>query len=350
MTNWGGYWTEVKLDVLSKYLTAFNTASRSARSTVYLDLFGGSLTHTREDNGQTFYGSTARAITTQPPFTRLAFWELDGPAATLKRNLESQFPNDDRYAVVAGDCNLCLQEGLDSVSDLRWAPTFAFIDPKGLELEWSTLETLSTWRQDRKGHRKVEMWILVPEPAFARVLGLKGARGEGWSAQLTRYFGSEEWLPIYQRRQSGEYDPDRMRAEFINLMRWRLETTLGYKWTHALQLTNVFNQPVYTMIFATDAQPGNKIMSNIYKSARVKGIPELQSQAKAIRETKRREGKGLFTLFDPGAPKVKTQEYIHTLPWKPPTHLATDVVIDESPSGDEADDSESWPSPDGTST
>jgi hypothetical protein len=102
------------------------------------------------------------------------------------------------------------------------------------------------------------------------------------------------------------------------------------------------------MIFATDAQPGNKIMSSIYKSARVKGIPELQSQAKAIREKKRREGKGLFTLFDPGASNIKTQEYVHTPPWRPPSHLAADVPIDESPPSGEADETESWPSPDGS--
>ena len=37
-----GYWTEAKLDILSKYLNAFTTASKSAGKTVYLDLFAGS--------------------------------------------------------------------------------------------------------------------------------------------------------------------------------------------------------------------------------------------------------------------------------------------------------------------
>ena len=346
MTNWGGYWTEVKLDVLSKYLTAFNSASRRAKSTVYLDLFGGSLSHTLEDSGKTFPGSTARAICTEPQFSRLVFWELDAQAAALKSDLEKEFPGDERYRVIAGDCNRFLEMGLESVKDLQWAPTFAFIDPKGLEVEWTTLDTLSKWRKDRK-ERKVEMWILVPEPAFARVLGLRGTRGETWPEQLTRYFGTDEWIANYQRRQSGEFSPARARDEFVNLLRWRLENVLGYQWTHDLKLTNVSNHPVYTMVFATDAPPGNKIMTSIYRGTRTQGIPEKRSQAVANRQARRREAKGLLTLFDPGAPKVPSWEYKHIDPWAPPIKLPEEVVFDEHPESGEYEDEEFWPSPDG---
>ncbi len=345
MTNWGGYWTEVKLDVLSKYLAGFNNASRSAHSTVYLDLFGGSLRHTREDNGATFFGSTARALLTEPAFTRLVFWELEPQAASLLADLKREFPKDNRFEVLSGNCNTHLQEGLDCARDLRWAPTFAFIDPKGLEVEWTTLETLSKWRKDRK-ERKVEMWILVPEPAFARVLGLKGERGEPWPDQLTRYFGTDDWTGVYQRRQSGEFSPSQTRAEFVNLLRWRLEQNLGYQWTHALQLGNVSDQPVYTMVFATDAKPGNRIMSSIYKSARVKGIPELRSQALALRDAKRREGRGVMTLFDPPPRIVKVKDYEHFPPWRPPTKLSATVVFDDPPPSSPSEDEEAWPRPD----
>ena len=99
-------------------------------------------------------------------------------------------PGDERFQVVPGDCNLTVEEALKFVEDLRWAPAFAFIDPKGLEVEWTTLEHLSKWRRDSKG-RKVELWILLPEPAFERVLGLKGVRGESSAERLTALFGSD---------------------------------------------------------------------------------------------------------------------------------------------------------------
>ncbi|MGH3873520.1 MAG: hypothetical protein ACRDSR_18750 [Pseudonocardiaceae bacterium] len=40
------------------------------------------------------------------------------------------------------------------------------------------------------------------------------------------------------------------RDELTNLMRWRLEKTLGYGFTHTLRLTNVNGGPLYDMILS----------------------------------------------------------------------------------------------------
>ena len=53
----------------------------------------------------------------------------------------------------------------------------------GLDVAWTTLEQLSQWRRSLRG-RKVELWILFPEPALSRVLGLKGVRGESSGNEL----------------------------------------------------------------------------------------------------------------------------------------------------------------------
>ena len=102
------------------------------------------------------------------------------------------------------------------------------------------------------------------------------------------------------------------------------------------------------MVFATDAFPGNKIMSSIYRATRAKGIPEQRSQAVANRQARRREARGLLTLFDPGAPKVKSWEYKHFSPWKPPIKLPETVVFDEPSESNDSEDEEVWPSPDGS--
>jgi hypothetical protein len=73
-------------------------------------------------------------------------------------------------------------------------------------------------------------------------------------------FGTEEWQLIYEARLSGAITPARARDEYVNLMRWRLENVLGYKWTHALELMTERNQPLYDMIFATDHDAGNRII------------------------------------------------------------------------------------------
>lgn len=90
---------------------------------------------------------------------------------------------------------------------MRWAPTFAFLDPRGLQVAWSTVERLAQWRADKK--TKVEQWILLPEPALARVLGLRGARGQRSSDRLDRLYGSREWLAVHQLRRRGLITPVR---------------------------------------------------------------------------------------------------------------------------------------------
>ncbi|MHB2029334.1 MAG: three-Cys-motif partner protein TcmP [Acidimicrobiales bacterium] len=327
-TDWGGFWTEVKLDVLSSYLAAFNRASQRAGSTVYLDLFAGGTSHTRKDDHRTFPGSSVRAMEVSPPFTKLVFWELERKAATLQERLVAKYPGQSNFKVVAGDCNTHLQEGLDYVSDLRWAPTFVFIDPKGLEVNWSTLSTLSQWRREAK-KRKAELWILVPEPAFARMLGLTSDRGRNTPAELTRYFGCDEWIGIHQRRAAGEFSPDRARAEYVNLIRWRLEKVLGYGWTDTLQFWNTQNSPVYWMVFATDAPVGAKIMTSVQQVAREHHIPGMQSQAVALRDAKRRDAVGVSTLFDPGEPVIAPRAYEHVDPSPPPQRLSGQLAFEE---------------------
>lgn len=221
--DWGGYWSEAKLDVLRKYLSAFNVASKSAEATVYLDLFAGRLTNTRPDTGATYPGSTAVALEAQPPFTKLVFWELEPNASRLRTAIEAAYLGDRRWQVVPGDCNEKLEEGLRFAEEYRWAPAFAFIDPKGLDVAWATLERLSRWR---KGKTKVEMWILLPEPAMERVLGLDGGSSSMPAERLTTLYGSEDWQPIHERRRAGEYTPEQARAEYVNLLRWRLQHEL----------------------------------------------------------------------------------------------------------------------------
>jgi hypothetical protein len=46
----------------------------------------------------------------------------------------------------------------------------------------------------------------------------------------------------------GRDHPEEERAEFVNLLRWRLEKAIGYKTTHALQPVNTAGQPAYTMV------------------------------------------------------------------------------------------------------
>jgi three-Cys-motif partner protein len=291
-----GFWTESKLDMLSAYLPAFTTASKSAPSTVYLDLFGGQATNVSMDTGRPIDGSLLRAVQTTPPFTVVRGFELrQKRARSLHEAFRAEFPNRD-VVVHAGDVHDALQSALAALAPYRGSPTFAFIDPDGVEARWELLEALAAHKPPSR--TKVELFLLLASPQIVRVVNNRlGPSALGHAEQqVTDLFGSTEWRPILDGRQSGALDAERTRDELTNLMRWRLEKTLGYGFTHTLRLTNVNGVPLYDMIFATDHKAGDKIMKSVYQKA-AERFPKMRQEARARRRDRKELESGSNALF-----------------------------------------------------
>jgi three-Cys-motif partner protein len=275
-----GFWTESKLDMLSSYLRAFNVASQRADATVYLDLFAGQDTNINRHTGLPIDGSLRRALSTDPRFTVLRGFELRADrAASLEVAYRTSAPGRD-VRIYPGDVHESLRPALDEIANYRWAPTFAFIDPDGVEARWELLEALAQHRARQR--TKVELFMLLVSPQVGRVVNnsLDDRNFQRASQQVTDLFGSDEWRPIWEARQFGAFDAEQARDELTNLMRWRLETVLGYKFTHSLRLTNLQGTPIYDMVFATDHQVGDKIMSDVYRSAATK-FPQMRREMRA---------------------------------------------------------------------
>jgi hypothetical protein len=182
---------------------------------------------------------------------------------------------------------------------------------------------------------------------MARVLGLRGARGRRSADRLDRLYGTHDWIAIHQLRRNGEITPDEMRAEFVNLLRWRLEHALGYKTTHALQIVNTAHHPVYTMVFATDSAPGHRIMAHVYGSAATRTIPAMQARAQAARRQRRDAAHGVMQL--PGLDDVqsaqpgRTARYDHVPPWEPPAAVDDRLDLTDEPDIDPDEiDPDAW--------
>ena len=176
MSRTWGYWTRGKLDVLRDYLDAFTTTTKlKATERIYLDLFAGETDNRDRITNEEIQSSAQIALSTSdPPFTRLRFFEIEDKARELESSLLSMNPGRD-IRVYAGDCNDQIVSALQDLrhKDLAWAPTFAFVDPNGLEARWSTLEQLS---QFRTGNYKTELFLLFSPQMFSRLLPVQGNR------------------------------------------------------------------------------------------------------------------------------------------------------------------------------
>lgn len=300
LRSWG-FWTEVKLDTLERYLAGFTKASKSARTCLYIDLFAGRVDNVRRDDpSRQFSGSTVRALDTDPSFDRLLFFELPEQAQLLRTELLTRFPGDPRYTVVGGDCNQTVHAELQKLRDRRqdWSATFALVDPSGLHVKWSTLRSIARFK-NRRAKTRAEMWILLSHTTISRLAGFDASRGldEESSALATSLFGTPMWRLIHDSRVSGELSAPEARDLYVDLFRYRLERSLGYKKTLTIEMGNVNGAPVYTMVFASDSVPGLRIMSHVYRQA-LEQSAEYRAEVISRRERQHRERQGALNLFD----------------------------------------------------
>ena len=300
LRSWG-FWTEVKLDTLERYLASFTTASKKARTRLYVDLFAGRVDNVRRDErSRHFSGSTVRALETEPSFDRLLFFELSAEAQLLRTELLTRFPDDHRYTVVEGDCNQTIHVELKKLRhrNLDWSATFALVDPSGLHVKWSTLRSIARFK-NRRARTKAEMWILLSHTAIARLAGFDASKGltEESSAAATSLFGTSAWHLIYDRRVNGKLTPPEARDLYVDLFRSRLQRSLGYQRTLTIEMGNVKGIPVYTMVFASDSDAGVRIMSHVYGQA-LQQSAEYRAEVISRRDRLQREQKGALNLFD----------------------------------------------------
>lgn len=227
MARYWGFWTRGKLDLLRRYLDAFTTASKSQREILYLDLFGGQPKNKERLTEQDFDGSARIALNVvDDRFSRLRFFELEPYASRLRASLESDFPDRD-LDIVAGDCNTSITSALETLVDVNWAPTFAFVDPNGPDVHWSTLDALARFKKPDRA--KTEIWLLLAVGMFTRTLRIDGSVRPEDADKVTNLYGTDQWQVIYRARVDGHLTPGEARDEYVNLMRWRLEEVLGYQ-------------------------------------------------------------------------------------------------------------------------
>jgi three-Cys-motif partner protein len=315
--SWG-YWTRAKLQMLSDYLAGFATASKGQAERVYLDAFAGEGSGLDRLTGEEFPGSARIALEAgeSAGFTRFRYFEKgQRRAGDLEAQLQRDYLDRD-IKVYEGDCNKTIPDALAELKALNWAPTFAFVDPDGMEVAWDTLRVLADHKRgyrssgSTKPEYKVELWMLFPTSGTVRTLALKEEKvSDADIARATRLFGTDGWKPIHELRVGGSISGAEAREEYVNLMRWRLEHVLRYRFAHPFELKNTKGSTLYHMIFATDSDAGTRIMAAIYANA-AKRLPAMLEEARNRISGQQALDLGL-------APAESEVGYQYEPPWEP---------------------------------
>jgi three-Cys-motif partner protein len=275
--QFGGSWTEEKLNRVRKYLTAYTTIftqnpGAATYQTIYVDAFAGTGYRTAssqptstalplfadEDAASLQQGSAAIALETEPPFNHYLFIEQVAERAVELQRLQQQFPHRAQRITIRHDnANTFLQQWC-RVTNWRTYRAMVFLDPYGMDVEWATIEAIAQTHA-------IDLWLLFPlGQAVNRLLTRHGPPEESWAQRLTQIFGTEGWKEAFYRAptqgtlfgadtalEKGA-DFDTIGAFFVQ----RLETVFARVVKKPLPLRNTKNVPIYLLCFAAGNPKG----------------------------------------------------------------------------------------------
>ncbi|WP_081629235.1 three-Cys-motif partner protein TcmP [Methylopila sp. M107] len=203
--EFGGPWTEIKLDAIEYYLQCYlNAMTRTPFNLWYIDAFAGTGRRLRkrtiggleqnriiETIEEEVEGSVLRALKLQPPFHHFVFIEKDPDFHAALENAVGQ-PVSAKVECLKGETNLVLRR---EFSQDEWQGRRAarrgvvFLDPFALQVEWKTLEVLASTKA-------LDVWYLFPLRDVTRQLAksyngigpkapkLDSVLGPAWSTDL----------------------------------------------------------------------------------------------------------------------------------------------------------------------
>lgn len=201
----GGSWTEKKLQILSKYLSGYNTALKNQPfKRVYIDAFAGTgyrqqrkaeydipdlFEEFSPSESENFMkGSATLALETRPSFDEYFFIESDQKKVDELDKLKRTYPSKEgKMVVIQSDANTFIQ---DYCKKEDWNNTRAvlFLDPFATEVSWETIKIVAKTKC-------IDVWILFPLMAVNRLLAKDHEKV--FNNCLNRVFGTDNWFECF---------------------------------------------------------------------------------------------------------------------------------------------------------
>jgi three-Cys-motif partner protein len=186
--KFGGVWTQVKLDVLRKYLNAYTQALKNQKlNLLYIDAFAGSgeCVIKNEDGNITIAGSAQIAISNTPQFSELHFIEKSGKRYKSLEIIKNE--NNNRIIELYNDDANDVVKKLCATKNWKSSRAVLFLDPYGMSVEWDTLKIIAETKA-------IDLWYLFPLSGVFRQAALNmNAVDQSKAKSLDLVLGTTEW-------------------------------------------------------------------------------------------------------------------------------------------------------------
>ena len=273
--QFGGRWTEEKLERVRKYLVAYATIMRKFKfKFAYIDAFAGTGYNAIEADDQeaalfpefnqeekAFLDGSARiALKVEPRFNKYIFIEKSEERVRELEKLKNEFPDKAAdMSVVHEDANAHIQKLCRSPGwDTRRA--VIFLDPFGMHVSWETMEAIAKTKA-------IDLWILFPLGVGVNRLLRRDAKiSRAWREKLDDFFGTPDWFDaFYATRENHDLfgkstkiektsNFDQISAFFVK----RLKSIFPGVAEKPLELKNSVGNPLFLLCFAAGNEKGAK--------------------------------------------------------------------------------------------
>ncbi len=269
-----GVWTEIKLEILRKYLPAYTAILAKQRGLrfAYVDAFAGSGIHRARRSGELVPGSPLRALATEPRFQRQWWIDLDGDKVDQLRAMP-EVVNRPEVEVIAGDANqVLLNHVFPQLPYKEFWRAVCLLDPYGLHLDWEVISTA--------GHMKsIEIFINFPiMDANRNALWRHPDRVKDEDlARMTAFWGDDSWRRVAYSQQGTLFgSPEGVKlgnTDLVAAFRERLIRVAGFAHVpEPLPMRNSTNAVVYYLFFASPKEVAGSIVDEIMARYRSRGV------------------------------------------------------------------------------
>lgn len=250
-------WSLEKLNILQRYGYMFITSlwNKGRSSINYIDLFSGPGKNYLKDKKKYCLGSPLIALSFTKKFDHYYFSDIKPKNIAALKQRCTNFQNYGDIIFKTGDANIIVDKIIEElkkfdlgITDKRKSSiNLAFLDPEGLELNWSTVEKLAGLRTD--------MIIYYPQMAISR--NAKNQMGKPPFTSIDLFFGDTHWRTIYKKYSQGGIS---LHRPLLDHYKEKLEG-FGYQVkdiTPEPVFTNTRGGKLYRLFFVSKHQLGNQ--------------------------------------------------------------------------------------------
>ena len=263
-----GYWSELKLEIVEKYGSAYTTAFKNTRlKKYYIDGLCGAGIHFSKKKTTQVEGSPSRALKIFPSFDAYYFIDIDEEKTSY---LQTICGNRSDVHIHTGDSTEYLtKELLPKIQFKNYERALCLIDPYGLHIDWEVMY--------QAGQSKtIDMFLNFPVMDMNRNAIWKnpGRVPQDGIERMTKFWGDESWKQAaYAKSPQGSFfGPEMVKQgndDIVAAFRQRLKKVAGFKFVpEPLPMRNSTNAVVYYLFFASQKPVAEKIISDIFRKYR----------------------------------------------------------------------------------